>query len=131
LCCRILESEDAAAFATERSGTMTVDRNLLERLKDRGEEVLTQVSGELMSNPRFMKAMEGALRGKEKLEDAASRAIRTMNLPTRTEFRKALSRIDALEREVAALKGKRGSPARASGRARARRATPKTTRKAR
>jgi polyhydroxyalkanoate synthesis regulator phasin len=110
---------------------MTVDRNLLERLKDRGEEVLTQVSGELMSNPRFMKAMEGALRGKEKLEDAASRAIRTMNIPTRTEFKKALSRIDALEREVAALKGKRGSPARSSGRSRARPATPKTTGKAR
>jgi polyhydroxyalkanoate synthesis regulator phasin len=107
---------------------MTIDRRLLERLKDRGEEVLTQVSGELMSNPRFMKAMEGALRGKEKLEDAASRAIRTMNIPTRTEFKKALSRIDALEREVAALKGKR-SAAGSSGRAG--RGTKKTTRKAR
>ena len=28
-----------------------------------------------MSNPRFMTAMEGAVRGKEKVEDAVSQAI--------------------------------------------------------
>jgi len=43
---------------------MTIDRGLLDRLRSRGEEVLTQVSAELMSNPRFLKAMEGAMRGK-------------------------------------------------------------------
>jgi len=85
---------------------MSVDRGLLDRLRDRGEEVLTQVSGELMSNPRFLKAMEGALRGKEKVEEAAARAIKSMNIPTRTEFQEALARIDALERELLALQGK-------------------------
>jgi len=85
---------------------MTVDKSLLDRLRDRGEEVLTQVSGELMSNPRFMKAMERALRGKEKVEEAAAHAIKSMNIPTRTEFKKALSRIDALEREVQTLRSK-------------------------
>ena len=46
---------------------MTVDPGFLNRLRSRGEEVLTQVSAELSSNPRFMQAMAGALRGKEKL----------------------------------------------------------------
>jgi polyhydroxyalkanoate synthesis regulator phasin len=86
--------------------TMTVDRGLLGRLKTRGEEVLTQVSSELMSNPRFMKAMEGAMRGKEKLEDAVGQALKQMNVPTRTELKRALSRIESLEREVAALKAR-------------------------
>ena len=83
---------------------MTIDRGLLDRIRSRGEEVLTQVSGELMSNPRFMKAMEGALRGREKLEEAVGRVLKKMNVPTRSDLKRAVSRIDSLEREVAALK---------------------------
>ncbi|HXK09968.1 MAG TPA: hypothetical protein VMT70_10010 [Vicinamibacteria bacterium] len=91
---------------------MTVDRGLLDRIRTRGEEVLTQVSAELTSNPRFMKAVESAARGKEKLEEAAGRALRQMNVPTRTELRRALARIETLEREVAALKARpRSRPA--------------------
>ncbi|HEX9186407.1 MAG TPA: hypothetical protein VGB87_05010 [Vicinamibacteria bacterium] len=97
---------------------MTIDRGLLERIRTRGEEVLTQVSAELTQNPRFVKAMEGALRGKEKVEEAAGRALKQMNVPTRTELKRALSRIETLEREVAALKAK----------ARARPAAPKAAR---
>jgi hypothetical protein len=85
---------------------MTADENVLERLRRRGEEVFTQISAELMSNPRFVKGMERALRGKEKMETAAARAIKTMSIPTRTEFKKAVRRIEALEQEVAALKKK-------------------------
>jgi polyhydroxyalkanoate synthesis regulator phasin len=90
---------------------MTVDRGLLDRLKARGEEVVTQLSGELMSNPRFVKAVEGAMRGKEKIEEAAGQALRRMNLPARGELRRAVARIEVLEREVAALKARR-KPAR-------------------
>jgi len=85
---------------------MTVDRGLLDRIRTRGEEVLTQVSGELMSNPRFMKAMEGAMRGREKLEEAVGKVLKQMNVPTRSELKRAVSRIETLEREVAALKAK-------------------------
>lgn len=92
---------------------MTVDRGLLDRIKSRGEEVLTQVSAELMSNPRFTKAMEGAMRGKEKLEEGVGHALKRMNVPTRSELKRALSRIESLEREVAALKAK--SKARPAG----------------
>jgi polyhydroxyalkanoate synthesis regulator phasin len=94
---------------------MTIDQGLLDRLRSRGEEVLTQVSAELMSNPRFMKAMEGAMKGKERLEEAVSQAVEKMNVPTRTELKRALSRIETLEREVVTLKTKlktRPAPAR-------------------
>jgi hypothetical protein len=52
---------------------MTIDRGLLDRIRTRGEEVLTQVSAELMSNPRFAKAMKEAMRGKKRVEKAAGR----------------------------------------------------------
>jgi polyhydroxyalkanoate synthesis regulator phasin len=91
---------------------MTIDRGLLDRIRTRGEEVLTQVSAELMSNPRFMKAMEGAMKGKDKLEEAAAAALKRMNVPTRSELKRATSRIETLEREVAGLSAKlRGRPA--------------------
>jgi polyhydroxyalkanoate synthesis regulator phasin len=90
---------------------MTVDQGLVERIRSRGEEVLTQVSAELMSNPRLAKAVEAAMRGKVKVEEAAGKAFRQMNVPTRSELKRALSRIDTLEREVAALKARaKGRP---------------------
>ena len=55
---------------------MSEDKGLFDRLKERGEELLTQVSAELMQNPHFMKAMEGAMRGKEKLDEAVARALK-------------------------------------------------------
>jgi polyhydroxyalkanoate synthesis regulator phasin len=99
---------------------MTVDRGLLDRIRTRGEEVLTQVSAELMSNPRITKAMEGAMRGKEKIEEGVGRALKQMNVPTRSELKRALSRIETLEREVAALKAKAKARAAAPRRAAAR-----------
>ena len=39
-------------------------------------------------------------------DEAVARALRNMNIPTRTEFKKAVRRIDALEAEVADLKAK-------------------------
>lgn len=85
---------------------MTVDPGFLNRLRSRGEDVLTQVSAELSSNPRVIRAMAGAMRGKEKLEQAVSRVLRQMNVPSRSDLKRALARIDVLEREIAALKAK-------------------------
>ncbi len=81
-------------------------KGLLDRLKERGEEVFTQLSGELMSNRHFVKAMEGAMRGKQKVDEAAARALKSMNVPTRTEFKKAVARIETLEEELAALRAR-------------------------
>ena len=92
---------------------MSDEASVFERLKARGEQVLAQASSELMKNPQFVRAMQGALRGKEKLDAAAGRALKTMNIPTRSEFKKALRRIEALEAEVASLKAKAKAATRA------------------
>ena len=82
------------------------DKGIFDRLRARGEEVFGQVTGELMQNEHFMKAMQGALEGKQRLDQAVGRAMKTMNVPTRSEVKRAVHRIDALEAEVAALKAK-------------------------
>jgi hypothetical protein len=94
-------------------------KNLLDALRARGTEVFGQVSADLMQNPRFAKALQGALRGKELLDQAAGRALKNMNIPTRTEFKRALGRIETLERELAEQKAKVAKAARrAAGKAR-------------
>jgi hypothetical protein len=85
-------------------GSSTVARSVFDRLKERGEEVWGQISNDLMENPHFIKAMQGAIKGKEKLEEGVTQALRGMNIPTRTEFKKALSKIEMLERELAVQK---------------------------
>src|SRR5262249_7059717 len=74
---------------------------VLDFIRARGEEFFTRVSNELMSNPRFIKAMQAALRGKEWVDGAVAQALKTLNVPTRTEFKRALARIETLERELA------------------------------
>jgi BMFP domain-containing protein YqiC len=102
------------------------ERSIFDRLRERGEEVFTQLSGELMANPHFMRAMEGALRGKEFVDQAVARALKTMNVPTRGDLKKVLQRIETLEAEVAGLKkrAKAGAGARKTGAARGRRTGP-------
>ncbi len=102
---------------------MSDERGVFERLRARGSEVFAQISHELMGNEHFVKAMQGAMRGKEKLDQAAARALKTMNVPTRTEFKRAVQRIDALERELAELKPR---PGRAKGKTKPRPAARRT-----
>lgn len=109
---------------------MTIDRSLLDKIRSRGEEVLSQVSSELMANPRFVKAIEGAVKGREKLEEAATAALKQMNVPTRTELKRATSRIEALERELAEVRAKlRARPAAARAAAAAPKAAPRGRKK--
>ena len=51
--------------------------------------------------------MAGAMRGKEKLEEAVGRVLRQMNVPTRSELKRAVARIEALEKELAARQARR------------------------
>jgi len=88
---------------------VTVDKSLIERLKARGEEVFGQISSQLTANTQFMKAMEHAVRGKQTMDEAVGRVLKQMNIPTRTEFKKALHRIEALEAELAQLKAARAA----------------------
>ena len=99
---------------------MTTQRGVFDFLRARGEEFLTQVSNELMSNPRFIRAMQATMRGKEWVDQAVAQALRTMNVPTRTEFKRAVARIDTLERELAEARREAAAAASAARRARTR-----------
>ena len=79
-------------------------RGLLGLLKERGEGVLQDLSAELLKSPRFLKALQKAIQGKEALDAAAGRALKKANIPTRTEFKKSVRRVEALEQELATLK---------------------------
>jgi hypothetical protein len=116
----------ALAKPGAEGGALGEERSIFDRLRVRGEEVFTQLSGELMANPHFMRAMEGALRGKEFVDQAVARALKTMNVPTRGDLKKVLQRIETLEAEVAGLKkrAKAGAGARKAGAARGRRTGP-------
>jgi polyhydroxyalkanoate synthesis regulator phasin len=94
---------------------VTEERSVFERLKARGEEVLGQVTNELMSSPQFARAVESAMKGKQKLDRAVGQALKQMNIPTRSEFKRALGRIETLEAQLASLQA-RAKP-RAGGRA--------------
>lgn len=83
------------------------ENSILGRIRARGEEFFNQVSGELMKNPQFVSAMQAAVWGKEKLDEAVAQALKAMNVPTRTEFKRALERIEALERQVQVRNRKR------------------------
>lgn len=78
--------------------------NVFSRLKSRSEEVLTQLSAELMSNPQFARAVQQALKGKQFVDEAAARALKQANIPTRTEFKRAQARIGELEQELLGLR---------------------------
>lgn len=88
------------------------DESLFDRLKARGEEVFGQISNELLQNEHFVKAMQGALEGKQRLDRAVGKAMKSMNVPTRTELKRAVARIETLEEEVAGLREKLKSASR-------------------
>jgi polyhydroxyalkanoate synthesis regulator phasin len=87
------------------------ENSILGRIRARGEEFFQQASSELMKNPQFVSAMQAAVWGKEKIDEAVARALETMNIPTRTEFKRALDRIEALERQVQVRNRKRAKRA--------------------
>jgi hypothetical protein len=87
--------------------------SVLGQLKARGEELFGRVSAELMQNPNFMRALEAAWKGKAKLDEAVAGALKRMNIPTRTEFKRAQKRIDELEARLGALESRQARPARA------------------
>ena len=99
---------------------MSGQRGVFDFLRSRGEELLGQISNELMSNPRFIKAMQTAMRGKEWVDQAVAQALRTMNVPTRSEFKRAVARIETLERELADVRQQASAAAAAAAAPRAR-----------
>lgn len=91
------------------------DRTIFDELKAKGEEFFTKMSNELMSNPNFTRAMQAAWWGKEKLDQAVAQALRSMRIPTREEFDRALRRLQDLEDQVDRLELAQRGASRAAG----------------
>jgi hypothetical protein len=91
-------------------------RDMFDFLRTKGSAVVSQVSDELMKSPAFMRAVETAYEGKARLNGAVGRALKTMNVPTRSEFKRAVARIEALERELEERKRETAPPAPAAKR---------------
>ena len=109
---------------------MSENRTLFDALRARGNAFVSLVSNELMGNPAFLKAMQTAYRGGERINDAVGKALKTMNVPSRTEFKRLAGRVEALESELAALR-ERTPPAAPAGKpaARPRKARPAARRR--
>lgn len=80
--------------------------NLFRQLRSRGEEFLTEISNNLMSNPAFIEMLKKGVAAKEAVEEQVADALKKMNVATRKDVRSLETRLAELESEIAALKEK-------------------------
>jgi polyhydroxyalkanoate synthesis regulator phasin len=103
----------------------------------KGEEIFQNVSVKLLEQPAVAKAFEAAMAGRSRVDEGVTRALKKLNVQTRSEFRALKARVDALEVQLAELREaleslKTSSGGTSSGRAaRARPAPAKSSGKAR
>lgn len=95
---------------------------MFDMLRTTGSQVMSQGS-ELMKSPAFLRAVETVIRGKEMVNGAVEQTMKRMDVPTRTELKRAVARIEELERKLA-------ERPRATAAAGAKRRAPARTRKA-
>lgn len=84
------------------------------QIKARGEEFFTEVSNNLMADPRFIEVLKKGIQVKEEVDKRVAEALKTMNVATRKEVSKLEQRIADLEAGLEALKAKAASAARAA-----------------
>jgi polyhydroxyalkanoate synthesis regulator phasin len=80
--------------------------SLFSQIRSRGEEFLTEVSNNLMSNPSFIEVLKKGVAAKEEVDKRVAEALKSMNVASRKETAKLEHRIAALEAEIAELKAK-------------------------
>ncbi|KAA0254809.1 MAG: hypothetical protein EDX89_07960 [Acidobacteria bacterium] len=78
--------------------------SLLRNLRARGEELLTDVSNNLLANPAFIEVLKKGIAVKEIVDQQVAQALKRMNLATRKDLQKLEQRLAALESELTALK---------------------------
>jgi polyhydroxyalkanoate synthesis regulator phasin len=85
--------------------------SLFSQIRSRGEEFLTEVSNNLMSNPAFIEVLKKGVAAKEEVDKRVAEALKTMNVASRKDTAKLEHRIAALESEIADLKAKQKAAA--------------------
>jgi polyhydroxyalkanoate synthesis regulator phasin len=81
-------------------------QEVLGNVLKKGEEIFQNVSGKLLERPAVQRAVEAAMVGKSKVDEGFAVALKKMNVQTRSEFRGLKHRVEALEAQVAELRGK-------------------------
>lgn len=79
-------------------------QEVLGNVLKKGEEIFQNVSGKLLERPAVQKAVEAAMVGKSKVDEQFGKALKRMNVQTRSEFRGLKSRVESLEMQVAELR---------------------------
>ena len=79
-------------------------QEVLGNVLKKGEEIFQNVSGKLLERPAVQKAVEAAMAGKSKVDEQFGRALKRMNVQTRSEFRGLKSRVESLEMQVSELR---------------------------
>lgn len=81
---------------------MITDNPLLKKMLTQGEEQLGKLAAQLVSNPTFVGALQGAvtkaLEAKGFLDQRLAGALQSMHVPTTQDMQKLNDRLDELER---------------------------------
>ncbi len=74
---------------------------ILKRLYDLGEETLNRIAEDLLSNPRFtevlMRAMQKGIETKGRLDRNLQTMLALLNLPSRADVTRLLTKLEALQ----------------------------------
>lgn len=77
------------------------DRNLLQRLREMGEDQLNHVREELMSSTRFAEfvgsALQQAMATKGRVDRNMQTILSLLNLPSKADYKKLSTKIEALQ----------------------------------
>jgi len=88
--------------------------SLFDQIRARGEAFLTDVSNNLMANPRFVEMLKKGMEAKEAIDQQVTEALKKMNVANRREVKSLEHRVTTLEAELHDLKEKISKPARKS-----------------
>jgi len=82
-------------------GNRKTPDSLWQWLVEAGEEKVGQVADEVLSNPRvtdaFASALRSAARTKGQVDKNVERLLGALNLPTRSDYAKLMSKVEALQ----------------------------------
>lgn len=83
---------------------MAEKESLFQRLKQKGEKKFSEITNEILSNPRFAsalgKAIQLAMQTKGKMDKNVQAILGSMNVPTRDDYDRLAERINALSKSV-------------------------------
>jgi len=94
------KAEQVVQPDVEPEGEPTV-RSLLGRLKDSGEQVINDLSQQLLENPTFLAALRRSIEAKQRVGRTISGTMDFVNLPSKNDMTAIMDAIEHLSVRVA------------------------------